>query len=335
MYRFYFWFVLLGLTFVHAGRSDAAEFHLSDGTDLSGEVASATDQGLVIRLKVGGFSERISWAKLTQETLKELAKDPKTATFVESYIDIAPEEKAKAKRKEIELKPVPRPPRLEGRISLFAALNTPIGLLILVIFLVANVYAGFEIAVFRHQPIVLACVVSAFVPVVGPLIFLALPPREVTGHAHEVAAMSPDQFASAHPSAEAAAPVESPASLTSRMRKKITSMFQSKPEGGLSLASHQKPAAPKGALEPRLFRRGDTTFNRRFFETQFAPYFRVVLSEAEKSMVIAVKAGKNEYVGRRISRISGNEIGLQLQSGGEVQVEFADIHEVQLRPKEA
>jgi hypothetical protein len=87
-------------------------------------------------------------------------------------LTVAPEEKARAKRKEIELKPVPRPPRPEGRISLFAALNTPIGLLILVIFLVANVYAGFEIAVFRHQPIVLACVVSAFVPVVGPLIFL-------------------------------------------------------------------------------------------------------------------------------------------------------------------
>jgi hypothetical protein len=330
------WLVLLGLAFVLAGTSDAAEFHLIDGTDLSGEVASATDQGLVIRLKVGGFSERISWAKLTQETLKELAKDPKTtAGFVEPYIDVPPEEKAKAKRKEIEIKPVPRPPRLEGRISLFAALNTPIGLLVLFIFLVANIYAGFEIAVFRHQPIVLSCVVSAFVPVVGPLIFLALPPREATEHAPDVAAMSADQFASAHPSAEAATPMESPASLTSRMKKKITSMFQSKPEGGLSLAAHQKPAAPKGALEPRLFRRGDTTFNRRFFETQFAPYFRVVLSEAEKTMVIAVKAGKNEYVGRRISRISGNEIGLQLQSGGEVQVDFADIHEVQLRPKEA
>ena len=147
--------------------------------------------------------------------------------------------------------------------------------------------------------------------------------------------MPADQFASAHPSAEAAASVESPGSLTSRMKKKITSMFQAKPDGGLSLATHQKPAAPKGALEARLFRRGDTTFNRRFFETQFAPYFRVVLSEAEKTMVIAVKAGKNEYVGRRISRISGNEIGLQLQSGGEVQVEFADIHEVQLRPRDA
>ena len=164
MYRFYLWLVLLGLAFAPAGWSDAAEFHLSDGTDFSGEVASATDQGLVIRLKVGGFSERISWAKLTQETLKDLAKDSKAASFVEPYIDVPPEEKAKAKRKEIELKPVPRPQRLEGRISLFAALNTPIGLLILFIFLVANVYAGFEIAVFRHQPIVLACVVSAFVP---------------------------------------------------------------------------------------------------------------------------------------------------------------------------
>jgi hypothetical protein len=119
------------------------------------------------------------------------------------------------------------------------------------------------------------------------------------------------------------------------MRKKITSMFQSSLKEDCPWRRIKSRRRQKALWRPRLFRRGDTTFNRRFFETQFAPYFRVVLSEAEKSMVIAVKAGKNEYVGRRISRISGNEIGLQLQSGGEVQVEFADIHEVQLRPKDA
>jgi hypothetical protein len=168
--------------------SDAAEFHLSDGTDsAAGGVGHGPRPGYPA--KGGRLFGRISWAKRTQETLQDLAKDPKAANFVKPYIDVAPEETPKAKRKEIEIKPVPRPARLEGRVSLFAALNTPIGLLILFIFLVANVYAGFEIAVFRHQPIVLACVVSAFVPVVGPLIFLALPPREVTGHAHEVAAM--------------------------------------------------------------------------------------------------------------------------------------------------
>src|SRR4030095_3431804 len=106
MYRFRLWLVLSGLAFVLAGWSEAGEFHLSDGTDFSGEGACATDQGLVFRLEGGGVSERISWAKLTQETLKELAKDPKTASFVEPYIDVPPEEKAKAKRKEIELKPV-------------------------------------------------------------------------------------------------------------------------------------------------------------------------------------------------------------------------------------
>ena len=88
MNRFYLWLAVFSLAFAHAGRSHAVEFHLTDGTDFSGEVASATDQGLVIRLKVGGFSERFSWARLTQETLKELAKDAKTATFVEAYIDL-------------------------------------------------------------------------------------------------------------------------------------------------------------------------------------------------------------------------------------------------------
>jgi hypothetical protein len=86
------------------------------------------------------------------------------------------------------------------------------------------------------------------------------------------------------------------------MRKDYLNV-QSKPEGGLSLASHQSrgPKAP-GA---EVLRRGDTTFNRRFFETSLR---RIPGGsfEAEKSMVIAVKAGKNEYVGG-ISRISGTK----------------------------
>jgi hypothetical protein len=330
MHRFLYLVLFLGFAWLPTNRSCAADFHLTDGTDLVGELASATDEGFVIRLTTGIFSPRIPWSRLSQETLKALATDPKSAEFVEPYIETPPDEKAK--RKAIEIKPVPRIDRPEGRISLFAAFSTPIGLAILLVLIVANVFAGYEIALFRHQPVLLVCAVSLVLPLIGPIIFLASPAREVTHHAEEPGPLPADQFATSHPSV--AGLPESGAASTSSMKSKITSMFKRPSSGGLTLAQHQKPGA-KAEVETKTWRRGDSTFNRRFFETQFAGFFRVVPGEAEKDLVMVVKAGRNEYVAKRISRITANEMGLQLLSGGEVQVPFAELQEIQVRHKDA
>src|ERR1051325_6942633 len=45
------------------------EFRLNNGDVLRGEAVSFNDDGLVVRLDIGGHSPRISWSKLTQETL--------------------------------------------------------------------------------------------------------------------------------------------------------------------------------------------------------------------------------------------------------------------------
>src|SRR5207253_4755869 len=132
-----------------------------------------------LRLNAGGFSERISWSKLNQETLKSLMANPKTAPFVEPYIEVPAEEKAKAKRQAIDVKPVPHPARPQGHISLFAALSTPMGLVILIVLVAANLYAGYEVALFRHHPFLLVCAVSLVLPVLGPIIFLASLPRVI------------------------------------------------------------------------------------------------------------------------------------------------------------
>lgn len=196
----------------------------------------------------------------------------------------------------------------------------------------ANLFAGYEIALFRHQPVLLVCAVSLVLPLIGPIIFLASPPRAVTHHAEEPGPLPPDQFAASHPSA--AGLPESGGTVTSGMKNKITSMFKRPSSGGLTLAQHQKPAA-KAEVETKVWRRGDSTFNRRFFETQFAGFFRVVPGEAEKDLVMVLKAGRNDYIAKRISRITANEMGLQLLSGGEVQVPFAELQEIQVRHKDA
>src|SRR5438874_10693195 len=77
----------------------ADEFRLNNGDVLRGEAVSFNDDGLVVRLDIGGHSPRISWSKLTQETLQQLAKNPQSAKFVEPFIDLPPTPKEKEKKK--------------------------------------------------------------------------------------------------------------------------------------------------------------------------------------------------------------------------------------------
>ena len=104
---------------------------------------------------------------------------------------------------------------------------------------------------------------------------------------------------------------------------------------GLSIAQVEKTAAPSGpAAGPQSYKRGEFTFNRRFIETKFPGFFRVVQSENEKDLVLVVRAAKEEYIAKRITRISSNEMHIQLLRGTEVSVPFAEILEILVRHKD-
>ena len=109
--------------------------------------------------------------------------------------------------------------------------------------------------------------------------------------------------------------------------------------GGSGLAlSAGKPHTSSGgsaAQQPATYKRGDVEFNRQFFERTFPLFFRVARSDSDKDMVLVIKSGKGEVVATRITRISASEMGIAALKGHEVQVRFADIGEVQLRPKPA
>jgi hypothetical protein len=106
---------------------------------------------------------------------------------------------------------------------------------------------------------------------------------------------------------------------------------------GLGLAGGAA-AAGKPAANPaysQVYNRSNTTFERRFFETKFTGFFRVVPADPEKDLVLVVKTPKQEIVATRVSRISASEIHLQLQRGSEASVTFGEITEVSVRPKGA
>ena len=57
------------------------EFRLTNEDVVRGEPVTFDDVGMVVRLDIGGYSQRISWSKLTQDSLQELAKNPQAAKF--------------------------------------------------------------------------------------------------------------------------------------------------------------------------------------------------------------------------------------------------------------
>jgi len=306
----------------------AANFRLTDSTVLRGEAASFDDNGLVVQLEVGGFSPRISWNKFTQETLKELAKNPNAAKFVEPFISIPPEEQVKeTTKKEIIIKPGPRvdPPQKAG---LIAFITTPAGLAFLAVLFLANIYAAYETARYRNRPVAVVCGLSVILPVVAPILFLSMPTvEEYAGEAEGEGALE---------GAPATAGGPPPLPPGARAGGTTTAAVKAKPPGGLTVAQNEGSGTSTPVAGPALYKRGEFTFNRRFFETKFPGFFRVVPSETEKDMVIVIRTARGEYVAKRISRISMNEMHVQVLRGGtEAGVPFSEIVEVQVRHKDA
>jgi hypothetical protein len=312
MRRFYT-VVLLAVLFLRvvAGQEESKEFKLTNGDRITGKVASVNVDGIVIQQDIGGFTERIGWGRLDQDTLKLLLDNPQAHKFAEPFIEVPIEQKVKekAKKKEIVIKEPTRVERPTPRPKFFASLTSPAGFMVLGILFFANLYAAYHIAQFRGRSVPLVVGLSAVAPVLGPIIFLLTPDAE--GHGP--------------PPVEQAAPSTDVVSAEA----KVGGM-----QSALGLAAHQK-GEQKGANQgAEVYRRADTTFDRRFFETKFTGFFRVV--PANPDMVLVVKTQKQEYVARRISRISAAEVHLQLLRGNtEVGVPFGEIAEVQVRHKDA
>jgi hypothetical protein len=179
----------------------------------------------------------------------------------------------------------------------------------------ANIYAGYEIAVVRSRPIALVMGVAVVLPILGPVIFLALPVRVEPIPA---AAPQPEAASQTFAVPGPAAPVASGIHIVD--------------------SSWQKDSPAAGQAAAQVFQRGQFTFNRRFFETKFAGFFSMIRRESEKHLVLTVKTGRALFVVERISRIATNEMHVEIPKGAgkqEVMVPFAEIVEVQLKPKDA
>jgi len=272
----------------------------------------------VVKRPDGSFAPRIGWTNLADSALKELAKNPKAKSFVEPFVEIE-EPEVQRKRVEIKPKPVARLDRPDARAGFGALFSSPLSITLLGLLFVANLYAAYEISVFRNYPPGLVCGIAAVAPVLGQVVFLCLPPRLPKSH-DEIAAES----MAAHLSEEEQHALE-----------------QAQAQGATAAPIEGTPisgAPDKKQTQATVYQRGQTTFNRRFFETKFAGFLRMIPSEEERNKEIYVRSARGEHVSTRVTRIMPNELHLQIFKSGvtsDVIIPFSEIQEIQVRPKPA
>ena len=319
VHKFYQFIAVLALAVLLGGRAqaDTITLHTLDGSSISGEMVSSDDKGFVLKQADGTYGDHVPWGKLTQADLKELQQNPKLKDFVEPFIEITQADKMKRSEVPI-LNEVPHLPRPTERSLIGAIFGSGIGLFMLVVVYAGNIYAGYEVSLFRGKSPALVCGVSAVAPVIGPIIFLSMAPKLED---HKAADWGPSADAVA--AAEAAA-----AALSAEMANPGEA------------AEQAEAAAPvKAALPPtKVFTRGQTTFNRRFFETNLSKYAALVRPEELRGMVLTVKSARGTYEALRISQIGQSDVQLQVQQGSafhDVTVPYPEIQEIQLKHQDA
>jgi len=316
-------FLVLVLIWGWLAGAFAAEFKLTTGETLTGEAVLPTANDLGIQIKIGeGHYQKVPWGSFSQEDLKNFARNSKIEPFVEPFIEVNPEEKIK--RTEVNLK---EPPRLAqpARTSLLAAMfSSGLGFVMVLLVYAANVYAGYEISIFRAQPVALVCGLAAMpgLGLLSNIVFMSLPTKVKAAEAVPIPADAP--------------PADAPAAAEDEVNPMHADGAVH--PTALKLADSGADKSKATVPETIVFQRGQYTFNRRFIETKFAGFFGVVRRDAEKDLLLVIKSSRGEYTTQRISRIAANDVHIQVQRGRaseEVLIPFQEIQEIRLKHKDA
>jgi hypothetical protein len=299
--------------------ANAETYQLTDGTSVSGDIVSFNDDGVIVHTSGDQYTDRLPWAKFSQDALKALARNPKMKDLAEPFIETPPTPPTPL---EVHVRPVTRLELPEKQSVIGALFSSGLGILILLLIYGTNIYAGYEVAIFRSRPPALVAGLAAVVPIVVPIIFLSMPTQVEAGATEQDMQMAtgapPDAIAPAQ--AGAPAPEAQPAT---------TESVHVAPQGW---------QAATALPETQIFQRGQFTFNRRFFETKFAGFFSMMRHGADKDMVLVVKTPRAQHVVERISRIAANDVHFDTVVGAarqEVMVPFGEIQEIQLKHKDA
>jgi hypothetical protein len=297
-------------------------FNLNNGSSISGEVtkSSFNKDGVMVRLADGKWTSRVKWKELTKETLLQLAKNKDAKPYIPPELIEVPIEIKIAERREakkITIHPVESKIERPAAPSKLAAIfYSPVTLVLFVLMYGANIYAGYEVAIFKNRPMWLVCGTAALLPILGNVLFFALPQATVKSQedieaeiAAETAAQTPDRIQIGGASAEAPPPP---------------------PEEEAVTATAYPPTV--------VYAKGQFIINRRFFESKFNAYFKPTPDETEKDMLIIIKSSRGEFVGSRLGKAEQNEVTLLAIQGAQVApvaIPYVEITQIILKHRDA
>ncbi len=299
----------------------AATYKLESGKTVIGEmIENGSDEASALINSGDGNYERVPWGQFGQDDLKAFMEkfkaNKKLLEAIEPFIEVTLEERAartevridppseivQAMQKEREL------PKSGVIASLF---KSPVGWFLVVLIFAANVYAGFEIAVYRARSKGLVAGLAA-IPGVGfitNIVFLCMPTYLPGQSDEELAAAEAQRL-------EPTSTFEIPGSAAEQVAQEVA-------------ASEVASAAPKA----EIYSRGKFTFNKRFFETKFAGFFGMTRNDVNKAKVFIIKSTKGEFVVERITRLTPSDLFIQAEGvAGETSMHFSEITEVILKP---
>jgi hypothetical protein len=314
-----FWLIFVFCLCGWLAAANAETYEMTDGTSVTGDIISFNDDGVIIHTPDDKYTDRLPWTQFSQDGLKTLAQNHKIAPYAEPFIEAPAPTRSQMAVSIHDVERLDLPPQGSVIGGLF---TSSIGIILLLLIYAANVYAGVEVAVFRSRPVGLVAGVAAVLPILGPIVFLSMPTVMPPGATEE------DMETKTGAPPEAIAPPQAPTAGAEQPAGAEPSLHIT--------ATAWQPAA--AIPETQVFKRGQFTFNRRFFETKFSNFFGMSRHGVDKDMILTVKTSRAQQVVERITRISSNEAYFEVSDGAarqEVMVSFADILEMELKHKNA
>jgi hypothetical protein len=275
---------------------------LTDGSSQSGDIVKFDDNGLLLR--AGDVYTNLAWSKLSQDSLKHLTESPKIKPYAEVFIE--PDASSRPPKPEITVNPVTRLSRPANPSLLGGLFGSPVGWFIILVLYAANLYAGFEVSVIRARPAAQVIGLSAVLPVIGPVIFLAMPMKVEA---------PPEEKIEVAPAGTAAAAAQ-------RTPEEVEAIQVA------AAASQRQERKP----EVQVFARGKFTFNKRFMETKFAGYIGEPKGDATQ-FSMEIKTAQAQFAVERILQVAATDLIIETVQLGQVTLLLTDILEIKLNPK--
>lgn len=354
-------FVLIGLFGLCRPAEAAAKvsgtFSLTNGTKIVGTIFRVRDRGITFRKDTGSLSKTIKFGEFTKADLKKLVEASEDVRqYAAGLLQMEPGSggggsaipvKPPPSRKTLEppsYTEVEDRPELPEPISIFGAyFGTKPGMLMLLLIWAGNLWAAHFIGIYRKWPKFMVPGIAAVAPIVGPAVILGMKPKKsekketvMDKDADEKPAKK--KGAVAKPVAKAKVVTAKPGAGAAAGRAGAGAAKAKQPAQQAPMAAPKQPGAGPKKLEEASYAKGAVNINKRFIETKFAPFFKLVPDEPYRSGWMCFITPRGEFWAKRIPKITQTDLTIQCpQEGGgtlDQVLQIAEVTEIHIRSGE-